>query len=82
MPGYENSRHRPRRYRSRAHYRLPGMQTCAVWLYHHREARRVVDAFAAQPGAGTIGLDGRMLDIPHLRQAEAVLDLADAFRGQ
>ncbi|MAM73848.1 CoA ester lyase [uncultured Tistrella sp.] len=38
---------------------------------HH--ARRVVEAFAASPDAGTIGLDGRMLDIPHLRQAERVL---------
>ena len=36
-------------------------------------ARRVIEAFAAAPGAGTVGLDGRMLDRPHLRQAEAVL---------
>ncbi|GGB27957.1 CoA ester lyase [Tistrella bauzanensis] len=36
-------------------------------------ARRVVEAFAASPGLGTVGLDGRMLDIPHLRQAERVL---------
>lgn len=36
-------------------------------------ARRVVEAFAASPDAGTIGLDGRMLDIPHLHQAERVL---------
>ncbi|WP_375382657.1 HpcH/HpaI aldolase/citrate lyase family protein [uncultured Sphingomonas sp.] len=39
-------------------------------------ARRLVDAFAAQPGAGTIGLDGRMVDIPHLKAARRVL--ADA----
>lgn len=36
-------------------------------------ARRVVAAFAAEPGAGTVGLDGRMLDRPHLRAAERVL---------
>ncbi|RYG14628.1 MAG: CoA ester lyase [Burkholderiales bacterium] len=35
-------------------------------------ARRVVEAFAAQ-GAGVVGLDGQMLDMPHLRQAREVL---------
>ncbi|MGH8034774.1 MAG: HpcH/HpaI aldolase/citrate lyase family protein, partial [Lysobacterales bacterium] len=30
-------------------------------------AQRVLAAFAAQPGAGSIDLDGQMLDIPHLR---------------
>lgn len=39
-------------------------------------ARRVVDAFAANPGVGVIGLDGRMLDRPHLLQAERVLAMA------
>ena len=41
-------------------------------------ARRVVDAFAAAPGAGTVGLDGKMFDIPHLRQAQQVLVQAKA----
>jgi citrate lyase subunit beta/citryl-CoA lyase len=36
-------------------------------------ARRIVDAFAAQPGRGVVALDGRMYDIPHLRQAERLL---------
>jgi citrate lyase subunit beta/citryl-CoA lyase len=36
-------------------------------------AGRVVDAFAANPGAGVVGLDGKMLDMPHLKQARAVL---------
>jgi citrate lyase subunit beta/citryl-CoA lyase len=36
-------------------------------------ARRVVAAFSAQPGAGTIQLDGKMLDRPHLSQAETIL---------
>jgi citrate lyase subunit beta/citryl-CoA lyase len=36
-------------------------------------ARRVIAAFDAQPGAGTVGLDGLMLDIPHLRLARRIL---------
>jgi citrate lyase subunit beta/citryl-CoA lyase len=36
-------------------------------------ARRVIAAFAAVPGAGTVGLDGKMIDIPHLKQAQGVL---------
>lgn len=39
-------------------------------------ARRVIAAFRASPGAGTVGLDGQMLDKPHLVQAERVLALA------
>jgi len=42
-------------------------------------AQRVVDAFAANPGIGTVGLDGKMIDIPHLKQAERVLAQAKAF---
>ncbi len=34
-------------------------------------ARRVVEAFAS--GAGTVGLDGKMLDMPHLKQARRLL---------
>lgn len=40
-------------------------------------ARRVVAAFAAQPGAGTVGLDGKMLDRPHWLRARRVLELAE-----
>jgi citrate lyase subunit beta/citryl-CoA lyase len=36
-------------------------------------ARSVVAAFAENMGAGVIGLDGEMLDRPHLRRAERVL---------
>jgi citrate lyase subunit beta/citryl-CoA lyase len=39
-------------------------------------ARRIVDAFAANPGAGVIGIDGKMIDRPHLRQANRVLGAA------
>jgi citrate lyase subunit beta/citryl-CoA lyase len=38
-------------------------------------ANAVVDLFAANPGVGTLKLDGRMLDIPHLKQAQRVLVL-------
>jgi citrate lyase subunit beta/citryl-CoA lyase len=36
-------------------------------------ARRVVAAFESSPGAGAVGLDGRMIDIPHLKQAQALI---------
>lgn len=36
-------------------------------------ARRVVAAFASQPDAGVIGIDGRMYDIPHLIAAKRTL---------
>jgi len=40
-------------------------------------AKRVVEAFDNAGGAGTVGLDGRMLDLPHLKQAKRVLQLAN-----
>jgi citrate lyase subunit beta/citryl-CoA lyase len=36
-------------------------------------ARRVVDAFRSNPGLGVVGLDGEMLDQPHLKRAERLL---------
>ena len=36
-------------------------------------AQRIVDAFAASPGVGTVGIDGRMIDRPHLKAAEKLL---------
>jgi citrate lyase subunit beta/citryl-CoA lyase len=36
-------------------------------------ARRVVAAFAGQPNAGTVGIDGRMYDRPHLVAARRTL---------
>jgi citrate lyase subunit beta/citryl-CoA lyase len=42
------------------------------------EARRVVDAFAAQPDAGAIGIDGKMYDIPHLKAARRTLAAGEA----
>jgi citrate lyase subunit beta / citryl-CoA lyase len=37
------------------------------------KAKAVVAAFAAQPGAGTVGIDGKMYDRPHLLRAQALL---------
>ena len=39
-------------------------------------ARRVVALFDDNPGAGTVGMDGRMIDRPHLIQARRILDLS------
>ena len=36
-------------------------------------AQKVVAAFAAQPGAGAVGIDGKMFDRPHLVRAQALL---------
>lgn len=38
-----------------------------------RHAQRIVDAFAAAAGAGAVQLDGKMLDKPHLTQAQRIL---------
>ena len=45
-------------------------------------AQRVVDAFADAGDAGTVGIDGRMYDIPHLKAARRVLAAAAADRSQ
>jgi citrate lyase subunit beta/citryl-CoA lyase len=37
------------------------------------KANAMIAAFAAQPGAGTIGIDGKMYDRPHLARAQALL---------
>ncbi len=39
-------------------------------------ARAVMDAFAAAPGAGVVGVGGEMIDRPHLRRAERLLKRA------
>jgi citrate lyase subunit beta/citryl-CoA lyase len=40
-------------------------------------ARAVVAAFEANPGAGALSLDGRMIDRPHLVQAQRILAAAE-----
>ena len=39
-------------------------------------ATRVVSVFEQNPGVGVVGLDGKMLDMPHLKQARNLLSLA------
>ena len=43
-------------------------------------SQKVVDLFEKEPGVGTIGLDGKMLDMPHLKQARNVLALAEQVK--
>jgi citrate lyase subunit beta / citryl-CoA lyase len=40
-------------------------------------ARRVIALFAANPGAGALQLDGKMVDAPHLKAAQRLLALAE-----
>jgi citrate lyase subunit beta / citryl-CoA lyase len=42
------------------------------------QAKAIVAAFAAAPGAGVVSLAGKMLDLPHLRLAQRVLARAAA----
>ena len=46
------------------------------------QARRIVELFAANPGAGTLALDGRMVDRPHLVQAQRTIELADNLQNK
>lgn len=39
-------------------------------------AKRVIEAFDAVGGSGVAGLDGKMIDMPHLKQARIVLAMA------
>ena len=56
----------------------------AMWSPIHCAIRSssASDAFAAQPDVGTVGLDGKMLDIPHLKQAQRVLERHVAHAGR
>ncbi|MGB1883215.1 MAG: HpcH/HpaI aldolase/citrate lyase family protein [Gammaproteobacteria bacterium] len=44
-------------------------------------AQRVVDVFEQNPGLGTVGLEGKMLDMPHLKQARKLLALAEQIKA-
>lgn len=44
-------------------------------------AARIVALFDENPGAGTIGMDGKMIDRPHLVQAQRLLKLAKRTRS-
>ena len=41
------------------------------------KARQIVELFASRPDVGAIGLDGEMLDVPHLKRAQATVALAE-----
>ena len=41
------------------------------------QARAIVAAFDASPGAGALQLDGKMIDAPHLKQARRILERAE-----
>ena len=43
-------------------------------------AARIVALFAENPGAGTIAMDGKMIDRPHLTQARRLLKMAQQAR--
>lgn len=45
-------------------------------------ARRVIAAFDASPAAGTVQLDGKMLDMPHLKQARGTLQLYEQLSSR
>jgi len=45
-----------------------------------QRATRIVELFEANPGAGTLGLDGEMIDRPHLIQARRLLERAQDAR--
>jgi citrate lyase subunit beta/citryl-CoA lyase len=44
-------------------------------------ARRVVEALAQPSSAGAVAIDGKMVDRPHLKQAERILSTAQNVRG-
>jgi citrate lyase subunit beta/citryl-CoA lyase len=46
------------------------------------QAKRILDAFARNPGKGAIALDGRMVERLHAEDATRILALADAILGR
>jgi citrate lyase subunit beta/citryl-CoA lyase len=45
-------------------------------------ARRVLQAFAENPGKGALKLDGRMIEHLHAEEAQRLLALAEAIEGR
>jgi citrate lyase subunit beta/citryl-CoA lyase len=43
-------------------------------------AQRIVALFAANPDAGALGMDGEMIDRPHWKQAQRILEAASRFK--
>jgi citrate lyase subunit beta/citryl-CoA lyase len=46
------------------------------------QARRILEAFAGNPGKGAIALDGRMIEGLHAEEARRLLALAEAIEGR
>ena len=46
------------------------------------QARRILAAFAGNPGKGAIALDGRMIETLHAEEARRLLALAEAIEGR
>ena len=46
------------------------------------QARRILEAFASNPGKGAIALDGRMIEGLHAEEARRLLALAEAIEGR
>ncbi|MGO1121086.1 HpcH/HpaI aldolase/citrate lyase family protein [Rhodovibrionaceae bacterium A322] len=44
-------------------------------------AKRVVEVFEQNPGLGVVGLDGKMIDMPHLKQARNLLALVEQIES-
>lgn len=43
-------------------------------------AQRIIELFAANPGAGALGMDGEMIDRPHWLQAKRILENANRLK--
>ena len=46
------------------------------------DAKRVIQVFEENPGIGVVGLDGKMLDMPHLKQARNVIEMSEAITAR
>jgi citrate lyase subunit beta / citryl-CoA lyase len=44
-------------------------------------AQKIVAAFDSVRGVGTVGIDGKMFDIPHLKRARHILALHESYRS-
>jgi citrate lyase subunit beta/citryl-CoA lyase len=45
-------------------------------------AQRVIDVFEQNPGLGTVGLDGKMIDMPHLKQARNMMAIVEQIKAK
>jgi citrate lyase subunit beta/citryl-CoA lyase len=45
-------------------------------------AKKVIDVFERNPGLGTVGLEGRMLDMPHLKQARNMMAIVERIKAR